>query len=73
MGELNMVDIPDDLTPGQQAIIDSIKKYGGEMTADCYAYLNFGRDIDDLTDEELMSIPEFLLDPWLAEHEEQER
>lgn len=56
------------LTPGQEAVIESMRKYG-DMTADCYAYLNFGRDIEDLTDEELMSIPEFLLEPWLAEHQ----
>jgi hypothetical protein len=31
--------------------------------------LSFGRDIEDLDAEELETIPEFLLEPWLAEQE----
>jgi hypothetical protein len=55
----------EDLSPGQKAILDGMAKRGGEITAERYAYLNFGRDIEDLGDEELQTIPAFLLEPWL--------
>jgi hypothetical protein len=43
-----------------------LHRKGGDVTAERYAYLNFGRDIEDLADEELATIPSFLLDPYLA-------
>ena len=46
-----------------------MRKRGLELRADKYAYLSFGRDIEDLDAEELETIPEFLLEPWLAEQE----
>lgn len=46
-----------------------MRRAGAEISAPSYAYFNFGRDIGDLTAEELESIPSFLLDPWMEEQE----
>lgn len=62
-------EILDELSPGQRAIVQSMIADGDDVTADAFAYLNFGIDIDDLTDEQLQEIPEFLLTPWLEEQE----
>lgn len=40
------------------------------MRADKFAYLAFGRDIEDLEAEELADIPAKLLEPWLEENEQ---
>lgn len=50
-----------------------MRERGLELRADKYAYLNFGRDIEDLSAEELQAIPSFLLDPWLEEQDEQDK
>ncbi len=42
-----------------------MREKGLELRADKYAYLAFGRDIEELGAEELEEIPEFLLEPWL--------
>jgi hypothetical protein len=47
-----------------------MREQGGAITADRYAYLNFGRDIEDLADKELSTIPGFLLEPWLEQQKE---
>jgi hypothetical protein len=67
-----MADEDEGLTPGQKAIIDGMRQRGGAVTAERYAYLAYGRDIEDLADEQLQTIPAFLLEPWLAQHGEQE-
>ena len=63
----------DNLTPGQKSILDELRELGGSVTADRYAFLNFGRDIELLSDEELSSIPAFLLDPWLEEKAKEQK
>jgi hypothetical protein len=59
------------LSKGQQAIVDYMRSEKLDMDADTYAYLAYTRDINDLTDEELTTIPEFLLEPWLKNREEE--
>jgi len=63
----------DNLTPGQKSILDELRELGGSITADRYAFLNFGRDIELLSDEELRTIPAFLLDPWLEEKAKEQK
>jgi hypothetical protein len=46
-----------------------IEELGLEPTAETYAYVSFGRDIDELEAEELDTIPAELLEPWTAEQE----
>lgn len=40
-----------------------------DIDAETYAQLDFGKDIEDLTAEELDTIPGFLLDDWQARQE----
>jgi hypothetical protein len=47
-----------------------MREKGLELRADKYAYLAFGRDIEDLSAEELEEIPAFLLEPWQAEQDQ---
>jgi len=63
----------DNLTPGQKSILDELRELGGSVTADRYAFLNFGRDIELLSDQELRTIPAFLLDPWLEEKAKEQK
>ena len=63
----------DNLTPGQKSILDELRELGGSITADRYAFLNFGRDIELLSDQELRTIPAFLLDPWLEEKAKEQK
>jgi hypothetical protein len=53
----------------QKAILGRIRELGLKVNAETFAYLAFGRDIDELQAEELKTIPDFLRDPWLEEQE----
>ena len=57
---------------GQSDILKLIEELGLEPTAETFAYLSFGRDIEELEAEELGTIPDELLDPWIAAQEEEE-
>ena len=61
------------LPVGQRDILKLMRDRGLELRADKFAYLAFGRDIEDLEAEELGDIPEELLEPWLEERELQEK
>ena len=72
MAEHNNKSLDEESSPhdGQNdAIVELMRARGLDMDADTYAYLAFNRDIDELTAEELDTIPAFLLDPWLAERD----
>ena len=58
------------LPVGQRDILTLMRDRGLAMRADKFAYLAFGRDIEDLEAEELAEIPDQLLQPWLEENEQ---
>src|SRR5262249_24951040 len=62
-------DEDENLTDGQKLILDQLRHLGGPIEAEGFAYASFGVDIDELGDEELQTIPDFLLDPWLKAQE----
>ena len=51
----------------QRSVINHIRELGRPVNAWTYANIAFGRDIEELEAEELKSIPNFLLEPYLEE------
>jgi hypothetical protein len=58
---------------GRSDILKLIDELGLEPNAETFAYVSFGRDIEELEAEELGTIPDDLLEPWLEENEPQEK
>jgi hypothetical protein len=58
---------------GQSDILKLIDELGLEPTAETFAYVSFGRDIEDLEAEELGTIPDDLLEAWQKENEPEEK
>lgn len=57
------------LPVGQRDILKLMQDRGLALRADKFAYLAFGRDIEELDAEELQEIPDELLEPWLEEND----